>query len=82
MEMVIEGYIKQTESSSNIFTRMTIMINIIDTTTGKEIFTKTTPSIKGGSTSEGRSVDKAIEKYEKDFNDEFVTKILDFIQSN
>lgn len=82
IQMTVSGTIRESSQSGQIFTRMTLTIGIIDTESNKEIFSKSTREIKGGSTTNEKSVQKSIDTYLKKYNDKFVNEIADFIESN
>lgn len=82
IQMTVSGTIRESSQSGQIFTRMTLTISIIDTDANKEIFSKSTREIKGGSTTNEKSVQKSIDTYLKKYNENFVTEIAEFIESN
>ncbi len=82
LQMIVDGTITQSENSGNYYTRLIVTINIIDGIKNEQIFTKSTPAkgIKGGSTTEEKSVNASLDIYMKDYNDKMIEYIMNFIE--
>lgn len=82
LEMIVDGSISQSSRSGQYYTRLVVTINLIDTKTNEEIFTKSTPSkgIKGGSVTADKSVRSALDKYLENYNDKMIKYILEYMQ--
>jgi hypothetical protein len=79
--MEVDGNIRQSALSGQFFTRMTITVRLIDTINNEELFSKTTPEIKGGSVTDIKSLQNAVDEYLKSYNDKMVEKIYNFIEN-
>ncbi|MCG8569803.1 MAG: hypothetical protein MJB14_06660, partial [Spirochaetes bacterium] len=80
LQMKVDGYLSQSEASGAYFTRLTVLIKIIDINTAKEVFSIASKEIKGGSSTEIKSLQAAINKYNKDYNEDFIMKIIAFLE--
>ncbi|OHD25948.1 MAG: hypothetical protein A2086_03385 [Spirochaetes bacterium GWD1_27_9] len=80
LNMVIEGSITQSSTSGQFFTKILVTVSIIDIAKNEELFSSSTQEIKGGSVTELKSVQAAIDKYTKDFNKKLVKKVLDYME--
>lgn len=82
LAVVVDGTITQSSTSGQFFTKIIVTVSIIDVKTGEELFTTATSEIKGGSVTDIKSVQAAIDKYTKEYNKKLVKKVLDYMEGN
>ncbi|HOV13502.1 MAG TPA: LPP20 family lipoprotein [Spirochaetota bacterium] len=82
LSIILDGTITQSETSGQFFTKILVTVLINDLKSGEELFTTTSPEIKGGSVTEIKSVQAAIDKYTKEYNKQLVKKVLNYMEGN
>ena len=80
LSITLDGTITQSSTSGQFFTKILVTVAIFDVKTGEELFTTTSPEIKGGSVTDIKSVQAAIEKYTKEYNKQLIKKVLNYME--
>lgn len=78
IRLTVLSTINKSDLSGQYFTRMIVTVAIVDNIKKQEIFSKSTPEIKGGNISEVRAIQTTIERFISSYNQEFVNEILGF----
>lgn len=74
--MICSGTTVVSDLSGQVFTRLTVTFKIIDNSTNREIYSKASPEVKGGSVTDIKSVQKAIDKYLEEYNEQMIEELL------
>lgn len=82
LSMVLDGTITQSSTSGQFFTKVLVTVAIYDVKSGEELFTTTSPEIKGGSVTDIKSVQASIDKYTKEYNKQLIKKVLNYMEGN
>ncbi|HNZ26872.1 MAG TPA: LPP20 family lipoprotein [Spirochaetota bacterium] len=75
-KMICSGTTTTSDYSGQVFTRLTVTFKILDNSTSREIYSKASPEVKGGSVTDIKSVQKAIDKYLEEYNEQMIEELL------
>lgn len=74
--MICSGTTTTSDYSGQVFTRLTVTFKILDNSANREIYSKASPEVKGGSVTDIKSVQKAIDKYLEEYNEQMIEELL------